>query len=131
MARETKAERMLRETAERQLYEESFMRTYQVRLLNLVYDYSNKSPSVFSADRVRTNEFALSSSQDWESEWTFPAVLEAYSAQVDADMEDAERAVQRYEAYRAEEQRRSAVRTEARRKVNELLSDEERELLGL
>lgn len=131
MARETKAQRLEREAAERLAYRNEFLSSYPQRLLNLVYEYGNKAPDKFSVDRLEGTKFILETSVGWEQMFTLPAVLTEYDDEVACDVRCAEEALVAYQHEREEEQRRSLVRRQALEKMQTLFNDEERELLGM
>jgi len=126
MARETKAERLVREAREREERLEAERSAYPLRLMNLLERVSAEptltltvSNGFFNVedrnDRHR-NDYLLSYS---------------YSPDANAVLEDLTYKVDDLEAERAEANRRYEVKKEAERKVREMLNDEERELLGL
>ena len=126
MARETKEQRLARidrEVAERQ---EAERLAYPLRLMNVLERASNLNS--FDLD-VRNGMFHLTdlnARYDREYELAY-----SWSEHNQAVLENFVYTVERYEEERAEAQRRHEVKKEAERKVRELLSDEERELLGL
>lgn len=126
MARETKAERMEREARERKEHMEAQRSMYPTNLMNLLERVSAEPTLTLTVangffnvedrnDRYR-NDYVLSYS---------------YSPDANTVLDDLTYKVDSLEAERAEAERRYAVRKEAERKVRELLSEEERELLGL
>ena len=126
MARETVAQRNARLAQEREERLEAERLAYPLRLMNLLERASNVN--VFDLD-VRNGMFRLTdrdarydSEYELSYEWSTDSqsVLENLTFKVEA-VEEAQ----------AEARRRSEVKKEAERKVRELLSDEERELLGL
>ena len=126
MARETKAERLAREAREREERMEAERLAYPLRLMNLLERVSAEPTLTLTVangffnvedrnDRYR-NDYVLSYS---------------YSPDANTVLDDLTYKVDDLEAERAEAERRYAVKKEAERKVRELLSEEERELLGL
>jgi hypothetical protein len=133
MARETKAQREERLEAEREAYRAEFVAQYQQRLTRLVFEFA----TLWSMPRVKRyddNSYVFMSEDTrntWNSEWVLPDVLSNYRQDVRDNMETVEQEVQYYKDYLAEQERKANVRAEAKRKLNELLTAEERELLGL
>ena len=124
--RETKAEREVRLAAEREERLAAERLAYPLRLMNLLERVSAEPTLTLTVkdgffnvedrnDRYR-NDYLLSYS---------------YSPDANAVLEDLTYKVESLEEERAEAERRYAVKKEAERKVRELLSEEERELLGL
>ena len=126
MARETKAEREARLAQEREERMEADRLAYPLRLMNVLERASNLNR--FELE-VRNGMFHLT---DRDARYDREYEL-AYSWSTDnqAVLENFVYTVERFEEERAEAQRRYEVKKEAERKVRELLSDEERELLGL
>lgn len=126
MARETKAERLARMAQELEAQREAERQAYPARLmktlerLNNQYNMNLKVVEGFFVVECMnsryTNDYTLSYSYTHDSQ----AVLEELEWALDA-LEEAQ----------AEARRRDEVKREAERKVREMLSDEERELLGL
>ena len=133
MARETKAERLAREEAERAKYVAQFVVQYPRRLLQLVYAYSNTNSNRFSVKyNSEEDTFTLTMTEsDWSDQYVFPAILTEYKSAYDSDMYDAESMLESYARELAEEARRATVRAEAWKKVNEMFNAEEQKLLGL
>jgi hypothetical protein len=133
MARETKAQREDRLDQERELFRTEFVAQYQQRLTRLVFEFA----TLWAMPRVKRyddNSYVFMSEDNrntWNSEWVLPDVLSNYRQDVYDNMETVESEVQYYKDYLAEQQRKATVRAEAKRKLNELLTAEERELLGL
>lgn len=126
MARETKAQREERLNNEREARQNAERSMYPANLMNLLERVSTEPTLTLTVanglfnvndrnDRYR-NDYVLSYSWSTDAQ----AVLDDLTYKVDS-----------LEQERAEENRRYAVRKEAERKVRELLSEEERELLGL
>ena len=126
MARETKAERLEREARERAERMEAERLAYPLRLMNLLERVSAEPTLTLT---VKDGFFNV---EDREDRYRKDYVLSySYTPDANAFLEDLTYTVDELEAKRAEENRRYAVKKEAERKVRELLSEEERELLGL
>ena len=126
MARETKAERLAREAREREERLEAERLAYPLRLMNLLERVSNLHRFELT---VRNGFFRV---EDRDARYDSEYEL-AYSWSTDhqAVLENLTWKVESVEEELAEARRRVEVKKEAERKVRELLSDEERELLGL
>ena len=133
MARETKAERLAREAAERAEYQAKFVAAYPRRLLQLVYAYSNTNPNRFTVKYHSEQDwFQLSSLEpSWQEAYVLPATLTEYDYKLDNAMDEAEALLESYAKELAEEARKANVRAEAWKKVNEMFNAEEKKLLGL
>ena len=133
MARETVAQRNERMQAEREAFQALFMEQYQQRLTSVVFEFA----TLWSVPRVKRydeNSYVFMSEDNrntWNSEWVLPDVLTNYREDVRDNLDTVESEVQYYKDFLAEQNRKAQVKSEAQRKVRELLSDEERELLGL
>lgn len=133
MARETKAQREEREEAQREAYRAEFVAQYQQRLTRLVFEFA----TLWSMPRVKRyddNSYVFMTDDtcsNWNTAWVLPDVLTNYCADVRDNLDSAEQEVQFYKEHLAEQERKANVRAEARRKAQELFTDEERELLGL
>jgi len=133
MARETKAQREERLEAEREAFRTLFVEQYQQRLTRVVFEFA----TLWSVPRVKRydeNSYVFMSEDSrntWNSEWVLPDVLTNYRQDVRDNLDTVESEVQYYKDYLAEQERKANVRAEARRKLNELLTAEERELLNL
>jgi hypothetical protein len=133
MARETKAQREAREEARREAYRAEFLEQYQRRLTRLVFEFA----TLWSVPRVKRyddNSYVFMSEDtrsNWATEWVLPDVLTNYRQDVDDNVDSLWHEVKFYKEHLAEQERRANVRAEAKRKLNELLTAEERELLGL
>jgi hypothetical protein len=133
MARETKAQREEREEAERAARRAEFVAEYPQRLTRLVFEFA----TLWSMPRVKRyddNSYVFMSEDtrsNWNTEWVLPDVLSNYRQDARDNLESAEQEVQFYKEHLAEQERKANVRAEAKRKLNELLTAEERELLGL
>ena len=126
MARETKAERLAREAREREERLEAERSTYPLRLMNLLERATNLSNFELS---VRNGFFrVVDRAARYDSEYELSY---SWSTDHQAVLENLTWKVESVEQELAEAQRRYEVKKEAERKVRELLSDEERELLGL
>lgn len=126
MARETKAERLAREAREREERMEAERSAYPLRLMNLLERVSNLSSFELT---VKDGRFNVEDRNDRYRSDYFLSYAWSEGGQV--ALEDLTFTVERLEEERAEAERRYAVKKEAERKVRELLSEEERELLGL
>lgn len=125
MARETKAEREARVAAERAAKMERNQAEYPARLMEAFERVSNQQLEL----SVREGLFAVSDPGDrYNTEY-----LLSYSWSTNAQnvLEDLEWALTNLEEKQAEEKRREEVRVNAQKKVQELFTAEERELLGL
>lgn len=125
MARETKAERLEREAAERAAYESVMVASYPERLMAMLERAVKQNFEL----EVRNGKFVLEdrdSRRDRAVELTLTYTKENQEALHELDWR-----VEAKEEEAREAERRYAVRKEAERKVRKLLSDEERELLGL
>lgn len=126
MARETKAERLAREAREREERMEAERLAYPLRLMNLLERVSAEPTLTLTVSNGYFNV------EDREDRYRKDYVLSySYSPDANAVLDDLTYKVDDLAAERAEAERRYAVKKEAERKVRELLSDEERELLGL
>lgn len=133
MARETKAQREEREEAQREARRAEFVAEYPQRLTRMVFEFATLW-SVTRVKRYDENSYVFMSEDtrsNWNTEWVLPDVLTNYRQDVRDNLESAEQEVQYYKEHLAEQERKANVRAEAKRKLNELLSEEERELLGL
>ena len=133
MARETKLQREVRLLEEQDAFQALFMEQYQQRLTRVVFEFA----TLWSVPRVKRydeNSYVFMSEDNrntWNSEWVLPDVLTNYREDVRDNLDTVESEVQYYKDFLAEQNRKAQVKVEAQRKVRELLSDEERELLGL
>ena len=126
MARETKAERLAREAREREERMEAERSAYPLRLMNLLERVSAEPTLTLTVSNGFFNV------EDREDRYRNDYVLSySYSPDANAVLEDLSYKVDYLEEERREQQRRYEVKKEAERKVRELLSEEERELLGL
>ena len=126
MARETVAQRNARLAKEREERLEAERLAYPLRLMNLL----ERATNLPNFELTVRNGFFRVEDRDarYDSEYEL-----AYSWSTDhqAALENLTWKVESVEQELAEAQRRYEVKKEAERKVRELLSDEERELLGL
>lgn len=127
MARETKAERLAREAREREERLEAERLAYPLRLMNLLERVSNLGNFELS---VKNGMFVVHD-RDGGRYADDHELAYSWSEHNQAVLENLTWKVESVEEERAEAERRYAVKKEAERKVRELLSDEERELLGL
>ena len=126
MARETKAERLAREAREREERMEAERSAYPLRLMNLLERVSAEPTLTLTVSNGFFNV------EDRNDRYRNDYVLSySYSPDANVVLEDLTYKVDALEEERAEAERRYAVKKEAERKVRELLSEEERELLGL
>ena len=126
MARETKAERLAREAREREERMEAERSAYPLRLMNLLERVSAEPTLTLTVAN------GLFNVEDRNDRYRNDYVLSySYSPDANAVLEDLTYKVDALEEERAEANRRYEVKKEAERKVRELLSEEERELLGL
>ena len=126
MARETKAERLAREAQEREERLEAERLAYPLRLMNLLERVSAEPTLTLT---VKDGRFNVEDRNDrYRSDYF---LTYAWSEGAQVALEELTYQVDDLEAERAEAERRYQVKKEAERKVRELLSDEERELLGL
>jgi hypothetical protein len=129
VARETKAERLAREQVEREARLAAEVAEYPARLMAALERVNNQYQMTLKVENSKfvvmlnerrhdfsDNEYVMAYSYDVESQ----DVLDQLYWRLEA-LEEAQ----------AEAKRRDEVRREALRKVNELLSKEERELLGM
>ena len=126
MARETKAERMARLDAELKERQEAEQLAYPLRLMSLLERVTNLANFELT---VRNGFFRVEDRNERYESVYHLEYLWSVSSQ-DA-LENLTWKVDNVEQELAEARRRYEVKKEAERKVRELLSDEERELLGL
>ena len=126
MARETVAQRNARMAAEREARLVAEREAYPARLMALLEQVSNEPQFELS---VKNGFFNVQDRNDrYRSEYELSY---SWSEHAQETMNDLTWKVEQAEQERAEAARRVAVKKEAERKVRELLSEEERELLGL
>lgn len=128
MARETKAERLEREALARQMAEATASSEYPARLMRSL----DRAVNSFNYELTVDEGLFVLTDRDADYDWERQFKL-SYSWDMDSQdyLDTLDSRLDRKAAERAERERRRAVEAEARRKVRELLSDEERELLGL
>lgn len=125
MARETVAQRNARYAQERETYLANQVAEYPTRLMAAL----TRATNAYFELTVSDNKFQLNNRND---RYEFAVSLAyAHSPNSQEQLESLEYDLDRYERELAEARRRVEVKKEAERKVRELLSDEEREMLGL
>ena len=126
MARETKAEREARLAAEREARLVEERNGYPARLMAVLERVNNQwDMELF----VRDNLFVVRSRND---NYGNECLLSYnWNPTTQETIQELEWKLNSLEEAQAEAKRRSEVKREAQRKVQEILSDEERELLGL
>lgn len=125
MARETVAQRNARFDAEREARLAQEVAEYPARLMATLARATN----AYFELTVSDNKFQLNNRND---RYEFAVSLAyAHSPDSQEQLESLEWDLDRYEKAVAEEKRLSEVKKEALRKVNELLTAEERDLLNL
>jgi len=129
MARETKVQREERLAAEREQRLQEQKAAYPSRLMSaferLSNQYNFELTVVDAVFLVRdANSRAYSDNKEYRMSYAYDAVSQE-------NLEDLEYMLTDLEEEQAEARRQAAVKAEAQRKVRELLSDEERALLGL
>lgn len=127
MARETVAQRNARLAKEREERLEAERLAYPLRLMNLLERVSNLSNFELS---VKNGMFVVHD-RDGGRYADDHELAYSWSTDHQAALENLTWKVDSVEEELAEARRRVEVKKEAERKVRELLSDEERELLGL
>lgn len=125
MARETVAQRNARFAQEREAQLAQEVAEYPARLMAALARASN----AYFELTVSDNKFQLNNRNDRDE--VVVSLAYAHSPNSQEQLESLEYDLDRYERQLAEARRRVEVKKEAERKVRELLSDEERELLGL
>ena len=125
MARETKAQRDARYEAEREAYLAKQVAEYPQRLMHVLARATNAYFELAVVD----NKFVVKTRDRYDNNLLTMAY--AHSPNSQEQMETLEWALDRYEQEQAEQRRLAAVKAEALRKVNEYLTDEEREMLDL
>lgn len=125
MARETKVEREARMAAEREARLVEERNEYPARLMAVLERVNNQwEMELFVRDKL----FVVRDRNDWNNEFLVSYNWNPTSQEF---LQELEWKLNQLEEAQAEEKRRSEVRREAERKVREMLSEEERELLGL
>lgn len=125
MARETVAQRNARFDAERDARLSREVAEYPQRLMNVLARATN----AYFELAVSDNKFVVQTRDEYNR--TTYSLAYAQSPNSQEQLESLEWDLDRYEKAVAEEQRLREVKKEALRKVNELLTAEERELLNL
>ncbi len=126
MARETVAQRNARLAQEREERQEAERLSYSLRLMSLLERATNLSNFELT---VRNGFFRVEDRNErYQSVYQLEYLWTTSSQEV---LENLTWKVESVEQELAEARRRAEVKKEAERKVRELLSDEERELLGL
>jgi len=125
MARETVAQRNLRYTAENEARLSREVAEYPQRLMNVLARATN----AYFELTVSDNKFQVTD-RNYNSRTTY-TLASAQSPNSQEQLEELEWALDRYEQEQAEQKRLAEVKATALRKVNELLTAEERELLNL
>lgn len=125
MARETVAQRNARYAQERETYLANQVAEYPTRLMAVL----TRATNAYFELTVSDNKFQLNNRND---RYEFAVSLAyAHSPDSQEQLESLEYDLDRYERELAEARRRVEVKKEALRKVNELLTAEEREMLNL
>ena len=125
MARETVAQRNARFDAEREARLSKEVAEYPQRLMNVLARATNAHYELV----VNDNKFVVQTRDRYDLK-TYTMAY-AHSSNSQEQLDDLEWDVERYEKELAEQNRLREVRAEALRKVNEMLTAEEREQLGL
>lgn len=127
MARETKAQRLVREQAEREARLEAERQAYPVRLMKTFERLNNQHNT-----ELKVSEgFFVATLNSFSRSATEYTLSYSYTEDAQSVLQDLEWDLDELEQAQAEEKRRSEVRREAQRKAEELFTKEERELLGL
>ena len=125
MARETVAQRNARYAQEREAKLAQEVAEYPARLMAALARATN----AYFELTVSDNKFQLNNRNDRDE--VVVSLAYAHSPNSQEQLESLEYDLDRYERELAEARRRVEVKKEALRKVNELLTAEEREMLGL
>lgn len=125
MARETVAQRNARYAQERETYLANQVAEYPQRLMLVLARATN----AYFELTVSDNKFQVTDRDQYNRNTVTLAY--AHSPNSQEQLETLEWALDRYEQELAEANRLREVKKEALRKVNELLTEEERELLNL
>lgn len=131
MARMTRAEHNAREELERIERNRLFVESYPERLLNLVYEYGTTDWERFRVVKFADHFHLTADDGVCVYDFMLPIKLTEYSASVDHSLGNAEYELASYNREVAEMVRLEKVRIDARRKVEELFTEEERIVLGL
>jgi hypothetical protein len=124
MAKETKAQRLVREALEQEAAQAIERAEYPARLMKAL----NRATVRFAYNLLVVDNFFLVKTESFNDpykmslEWSVSSQLE---------LEDLEDRMDQADALRAEQARRNQVRDNALKKVQELFTAEERELLDL
>jgi hypothetical protein len=124
MARETVAQRNARYAQERETYLANQVAEYPQRLMLALA----RATKAYFELTVSDNKFQLTNNND---RYDHVSLAYAHSPDSQEQLESLEYDLDSYEKRLAEAQRLREVKAEALRKVNELLTAEERELLNL
>jgi hypothetical protein len=124
MARETVAQRNARYAQEREAYLANQVAEYPQRLMLALA----RATKAYFELTVSDNKFQLRNNND---RYDYVSLAYAHSTDSQEQLESLEYDLDSYEKRLAEAQRLREVKAEALRKVNELLTAEEREQLGL
>jgi len=125
MARETKEQRLARMAQDREAYLAQEVAEYPARLMAVLARATN----AYFELAVSENKF-LVQTRDSRDRTTYTLAY-AQSPNSQEQLDELEYELDRYERELAEARRLNEVKKEALRKVNELLTAEERELLNL
>ena len=125
MARETVAQRNARYAQERETYLANQVAEYPQRLMLALA----RATKAYFDLAVSDNKFLVRDRNKYEPQ--VHALAYAHSPNSQEQLEELEWALDRHEEELAEQKRVAEVKKEALRKVNELLTAEERELLNL
>ena len=125
MARETVAQRNARYAQERETYLANQVAEYPQRLMLAL---ARATKAYFELTVSNNNKFQLTNRND---RYDYFSLAYAHSPDSQEQLESLEYDLDRHEAELAERKRVAEVKAEALRKVNELLTAEERELLNL
>ena len=124
MARETVAQRNARYAQERETYLANQVAEYPQRLMLALA----RATKAYFELTVSDNKFQLRNNND---RYEYVSLAYAHSTDSQEQLESLEYDLDSYEQRLAEAQRLREVKAEALRKVNELFTDEERQLLNL
>ena len=125
MARETAAQRNLRYTAENEARLSREVAEYPMRLMNVLARATNAHFELSASD----DKFQVQT-RDGRQRTTY-SLAYAHSPNSQEQLESLEWALDTYEQEQAEQKRLVEVKASALRKVNSVLTAEERELLNL
>jgi hypothetical protein len=124
MARETKAQRDARFDAEREARLAKQVAEYPQRLMTTLA----RATKAYFELTVSDNKFQLTNRND---RYDYVSLAYSHSSDSQEQLESLEYDLDRHEEKMAEQKRLAEVKAEALRKVNELFTAEERELLNL